>query len=996
MKILSYHPIEKSPTLIYIKKIWEYLKSLDAFTRLMVFTVALIVLSTPFIVANRQVFNPRAAGECTTTYSGNVTLSKLDVASNQTVCFEPNVNTTVEISGNAIVNGVLRMQPANAGISHTLRFTGANENAFVGGGMDPIASDVGLWVMGAGKLEVQGATKTGWLRATNSLNSGSTSVVLDNAPTGWLAGDEVLIVPTATGAFDAGETRTISAISGNTVTLNSGLSNSHPTVSLPDGRTLGAEVANLTRNVRIEGMKPANPLPTISQNNNPGRSHIFIRNTSPAIHTVKYAAIRYMAPRKGDPDGGSILVLGRYALHFHMSNENNRGTVVEGVVARDIGSHAFVPHTSHGITFRDTVAYNTNGDAYWWDPRPGCPEGQRGCPDPNLTNDILYDHALAAYVNADPNSPLGKGRNRMSAFRLVGGLRNTVRNSVAVAVSGGRDSSGYHWPESENPVPNLWIFEDNLVHNNRADGIFGWQNDENVHTITRYTAYRNGGSGIELGAYTNRYQFFDNVLFENGQVELRLKANSHANPNQKFNNFRVATLAPYVLEIAESNLPPSAPAELRNWNITKLGAGNKAVWIHATTKQPREMDLICWALPGGAELEQSNFTVTDWSPGTVIRVQRRNGTAYQFTNGTFSSIPSFTTCTVSPSTAPTPTPTPTRTPTPVPGTPTPTPTRTPTPVPSGVPTPTPTKTPIPTPTRTPIPTPTPLPPSGLQIWTLDFTPKTPAQGQNITFEISIANFGNNPSPATTARFYDSSVEPDCNQSGWFAEVPISPLVPWSIDTKLFTKQGGFSTSGTHSVWVVIDEACETSKVNILITVTSLTPTPTRTPFPTAIPTNTPTPSVVLTPTPTPTRTPTPTATRTPTPAPPKAPTPTPPANPSDLQIWSLVPLPANPSRGQNITFEISVVNFGANISPSTTVRLYESSTQPNCSNQTGLFGEVPISPLVPWSIDTKLFTKLGGFSTFGAHTIWAFADGGCDAPESDENNNTQSIDVVVN
>ena len=251
--------------------------------------------------------------------------------------------------------------------------------------------------------------------------------------------------------------------------------------------------------------------------------------------------------------------------------------------------------------FGEIVAYNTNGDAYWWDPRPGCPEGQRGCPDPNLTNDILYDHALAAYVNADPNSPLGKGRNRMSAFRLVGGLRNTVRNSVAVAVSGGGDSSGYHWPESENPVPNLWIFEDNLVHNNRADGIFGWQNDENVHTITRYTAYRNGGSGIELGAYTNRYQFFDNVLFENGQVELRLKANSHANPNQKFNNFRVATLAPYVLEIAESNLPPSAPAELRNWTITKLGPGNKAVRINATTQQPRKLDLICWILPGGAK-----------------------------------------------------------------------------------------------------------------------------------------------------------------------------------------------------------------------------------------------------------------------------------------------------------------------------------------------------------------------------------------------------------
>src|SRR3989344_4695161 len=401
-------------------------------SKLFILSVCAVMFSLAGILAYGLTQGTDAQTGCTTTYTGNVTLSKLDVASNQTVCFEPNVNTTVEISGNAIVNGVLRMQPANAGISHTLRFTGANENAFVGGGIDPVASDVGLWVMGAGKLDVFGAARTGWARATNSLSAGGTSVILDVTPVGWLVGDEGLIVPTATGAFDAGETRTISAISGKTVTLNSGLSNSHPTVNLPDGRTLGAEVANLTRNVRIEGM-PA------------GRSHIFIRNSSPVVHTVKYMAIRYMGPRQG-----LDLVLGRYALHFHMSGENNRGTVVEGVVTRDIGSRAFVAHASHGITFRDTVAYNTGNDPYWWDPVPRGADGKQIRPNPNATNDTLYDHALAAYVKEDPNAETST-INRLTAFLLGEGLRNTVRNSVAVGVNGGGDSSGYHWPESANP-----------------------------------------------------------------------------------------------------------------------------------------------------------------------------------------------------------------------------------------------------------------------------------------------------------------------------------------------------------------------------------------------------------------------------------------------------------------------------------------------------------------------------------------------------------------
>src|SRR3989338_10373715 len=85
----------------------------------------------------------------------------------------------------------------------------------------------------------------------------------------------------------------------------------------------------------------------------------------------------------GGEGRGSDFVLGRYALHFHMSGENNRGVVVEGVVARDIGSHAFVPHASHGITFRDTLSYNTAETPYWWDPRTNFDRGVN----PNASND---------------------------------------------------------------------------------------------------------------------------------------------------------------------------------------------------------------------------------------------------------------------------------------------------------------------------------------------------------------------------------------------------------------------------------------------------------------------------------------------------------------------------------------------------------------------------------------------------------------------------------
>ncbi len=608
-------------------------------------------------------------------------VATLTVNAGGQLIFDPSKSATLESNGNVVINGTLVMKPSSAASTHTLRFTGANENAFGDdGSMDVERDDVGLWVMGGGKLDVQGAQRTGWARATNSLIAGGTLVVLDQAPVGWLAGDEVLVVPTAKGAIDAGEVRTISEdVTGNTVKLSSPLSNSHPTVSLPDGRTLGAEVANLTRNVRIEGMPPAFPFPTSTQNNSPGRSHIFIRNTSPVVHTIKYAAIRYMGPRKfhfkPESTRGTDFVVGRYALHFHMSGENNhlrdnmgneiQRTIVEGVVARDIGSHAFVPHASHGITFRDTVSYNTGDEPYWWDPRP---DGLgRGVPNPNASNDILYDHALAAYVNPDPaNLPR---HTSLSAFLLDEGLRNTIRNSVAVAVHGGKNSSGYHWPERANSGDNVWTFENNLVHNNQMNGIFTWQNTPNHHIVAGITAYHNLGAGIDHGAYVNLYNYSDAVLFENGlaeRVQTSAELQLHSNGAQKFNNFRIGTSAPIALELLQAGLPSDDFVELKNWNITKLGVGNKAVRIGDENLNPdkttgHKLNIICWTLPGGAELEQSNFDVVSWEPNTTIRVRRQNGTAYQFKNGVFTdtvdNIASLAACDSAPEPPPPPPPT---------------------------------------------------------------------------------------------------------------------------------------------------------------------------------------------------------------------------------------------------------------------------------------------------------------------------------------------------
>jgi hypothetical protein len=60
-KLLTIEPIEKSPTINFIKKKWKFFQSFDKFTKLIIITCLLIILATPFIVKNKQNYRSRAS-----------------------------------------------------------------------------------------------------------------------------------------------------------------------------------------------------------------------------------------------------------------------------------------------------------------------------------------------------------------------------------------------------------------------------------------------------------------------------------------------------------------------------------------------------------------------------------------------------------------------------------------------------------------------------------------------------------------------------------------------------------------------------------------------------------------------------------------------------------------------------------------------------------------------------------------------------------------------
>ena len=84
-----------------------------------------------------------------------------------------------------------------------------------------------------------------------------------------------------------------------------------------------------------------------------------------------------------------------YPLHWHKMGDDSRGTEVIGTVVKNSTNRAFVPHASHGITFRDTICKDAVLSCYWWNGPPGTDPGNDIHDISDQSHDILYDHVLA-------------------------------------------------------------------------------------------------------------------------------------------------------------------------------------------------------------------------------------------------------------------------------------------------------------------------------------------------------------------------------------------------------------------------------------------------------------------------------------------------------------------------------------------------------------------------------------------------------------------------
>lgn len=505
--------------------------------------------------------------------------------------FDPGLDTKVTTSGNVVVLGTLRMRPAHGGAEHFLQFTDIDESKFVGGGMTHVdaPSDIGLWVEDTGVLDISGTPVTPWSYQWED---------------DWSSSDDIVAAPNTPGEYASFQQ--VDSIS-----------------DVPSENALGykTELLNLTRNVRIEGT------PT-------GRTHILIHApNATGPQTIEYASIRYVGPWIGDEDAS-----GRYGIHFHHNQYATAGTKVTGVVVRDGGNHGFVPHASHGITFTDTIAYTTTGAAYWWDASgiDVCGD-DTGC---NETFDLVYDSVVAADGQSTPIK-----KHTGTAIWMGGGENITVRDSVVVGMNGrsGADTSAFEWPSRDRGV---WEWTNNVAHNNRARGIFVWQNtggDAGAnHVIDGLTAFYNEFAGVEHGAYGNAYLYQNLTLLDNALgSELGIE--------------QFGAIQSHALGKQSLTIDGFGATDTQEWYNTETGGARLVVYSHHTPGKPirfvycdfSEVSFFEGTLnPGGIDFIECGLDIDDFDrsgihSGTVIRVQDGN-TAYQFTgNGPVQTIEPF-------------------------------------------------------------------------------------------------------------------------------------------------------------------------------------------------------------------------------------------------------------------------------------------------------------------------------------------------------------------
>src|SRR6185369_569977 len=201
-------------------------------------------------------------------------------------------------------------------------------------------SDRGIMLMG-GTLNLHGDRTNSWTKLSSTANAGATSIQVLNAA-GWRVGDEIVLASTDFDPRQA-ERRTISAISGNTITLDKKLDYMHFGKITFDVDERG-EVGLLTRNIKVQASEDA--------------AQTFFGGHIMAMVTSKLFVEGVELNRMGQN-----LTLARYPIHWHLIGDA-KGQYIKNASLHDTYNRCVTVHGTNFLRVENNVTYNTVGHCF--------------------------------------------------------------------------------------------------------------------------------------------------------------------------------------------------------------------------------------------------------------------------------------------------------------------------------------------------------------------------------------------------------------------------------------------------------------------------------------------------------------------------------------------------------------------------------------------------------------------------------------------------------
>ena len=202
--------------------------------------------------------------------------------------------------------------------------------------------DRGIMLSG-GTLNLHGNITNTWTRLAETAEKGSTTIKVLNAEQ-WQVGDEIVLASTDYNPRQA-ETRHITAISGNTITLDEPLAYMH-FGEITYGVDERGEVGLLTRNIKVQASEDA------AESYFGG--HIMAMITSKMY--VEGVELNRM---------GQHMELARYPIHWHLVGEGGKGQYLRNAAIHDTFNRCVTVHGTNDLQIENNVTYNTVGHCFF-------------------------------------------------------------------------------------------------------------------------------------------------------------------------------------------------------------------------------------------------------------------------------------------------------------------------------------------------------------------------------------------------------------------------------------------------------------------------------------------------------------------------------------------------------------------------------------------------------------------------------------------------------